>query len=235
MEKTCENIILWLKNAVKDAGAIGTVFGLSGGLDSSVAGALCKKAFGKNALGIIMPCYSDGEDVKDALFVANKFEINHITINLDSVYDEFLAQVEKGSRISRANIKPRLRMLTLYYYASIKNFLVVGAENKSEITIGYFTKYGDGAVDLLPLANLVKSEVKQLASYLQVPKKIIQKTPSAGLWKGQTDEGELGFSYEDLDSYIMTGKVKSKLIEERISNLIAKSNHKRKMPLTPNR
>ena len=124
-----------------------------------------------------------------------------------------------------ANIKPRLRMTTLYYYASLNNYLVIGTDNWSELKVGYFTKYGDGGVDLAPLGRLVKSEVRKLAKHFGIPEKIINKKPSAGLWEGQTDENEMGVSYEELDHYILTGEA-DKEVRERIDELARKNSHK---------
>jgi len=120
-------------------------------------------------------------------------------------------------------------MLTLYYIANQLNYMVVGASNKSELSIGYFTKYGDGGVDIIPLGNLVKKQVRELAGYLCIPQPIIDKPPSAGLWDGQTDEGEMGFSYDELDRYIMTGEAPGKL-RSKIESMIAASEHKRSLP-----
>ncbi|MGM0411087.1 MAG: NAD(+) synthase [Bacillota bacterium] len=221
----------WLINKIDSAGAKGAVIGLSGGIDSAVTAVLSKKAFEDNTLAIILPCYSNNEDKKDAKLLAEKFNINYKTINLNGVYDEFLNTIDennnskKSSDIALANIKPRLRMITLYYYASINNYLVIGTDNWSELKVGYFTKYGDGGVDLAPLGRLVKSEVKDLAKHLGVPEKIIKKKPSAGLWKGQTDESEMGVSYEELDHYILTGEAEEE-VREKIDELARKNSHK---------
>ncbi|GLI50064.1 NH(3)-dependent NAD(+) synthetase [Tepidanaerobacter syntrophicus] len=233
MEKLCDKLVEWLKNYVKNAGASGAVFGMSGGVDSSVVSVLCKKAFGDNVLGLIMPCHSDKNDELDAKLVAEKFDIKYKVVTLDSVYDEFLKVVdETEDKLVKANIKPRLRMTTLYYYAGLNNYLVVGAENKSELVVGYFTKHGDSGADLMPIANLVKSQVRMLASYLGIPQKIIDKAPSAGLWSGQTDESEMGITYEELDNYILTGKADPK-IKERIELLNKRSEHKRSLAKKP--
>lgn len=233
MEKLCGKLVEWLKNYVKNAGASGAVFGMSGGVDSSVVSVLCKKAFGDNVLGLIMPCHSDKNDELDAKLVAEKFDIKYKVVTLDSVYDEFLKVVdETEDKLVKANIKPRLRMTTLYYYAGLNNYLVVGAENKSELVVGYFTKHGDSGADLMPIANLVKSQVRMLASYLGIPQKIIDKAPSAGLWSGQTDESEMGITYEELDNYILTGKADPK-VKERIELLNKRSEHKRSLAKKP--
>ncbi len=235
MNKLCNSIVSWLQEYAQQAGADGAVFGMSGGVDSAVVSVLCKKAFKENVLGLIMPCYSDEEDEKDARLVADKFNIKYHTVVLDRIYDEFLKTVEQSDNLmAKVNIKPRLRMITLYYYASINNFLVVGSENKSELTVGYFTKYGDGGADLWPIGNLVKSQVKELAAYLGIPQKIIEKTPSAGLWMGQTDEEEMGITYDELDKYILTGRLSSPEKEAKIKALHKNSEHKRQLPQIPN-
>lgn len=221
----------WLINKIDSAGAKGAIIGLSGGIDSAVTAVLAKKAFEDNTLGIILPCYSNDDDKEDAKLLAEKFNINYKNINLDNVYDEFLKTIDqnkdskKSSNMALANIKPRLRMTTLYYYASLNNYLVIGTDNWSELKVGYFTKYGDGGVDLSPLGRLVKSEVRELAKYLGIPEKIINKKPSAGLWEGQTDENEMGVSYEELDHYILTGEAKEE-VRERIDELARKNSHK---------
>jgi len=135
------------------------------------------------------------------------------------------------NRLAKANLKARLRMLTLYYFANQLKYMVAGSGNWSELSVGYFTKYGDGGVDILPLGKLVKGEVKKLAGFLGIPREIIDKPPSGGLWPGQTDEGEIGFSYEELDRYLVTGEALSEL-RDRIESMIATSDHKRMPPPT---
>jgi NAD+ synthase len=225
-------LIAWIRDRIKEARAEGAVVGLSGGIDSSVTTVLCKKAFPDNVLGIIMPCYSDKKDVQDARNLARTFNIKHRIINLEGPYNDFIEifNDDKNNnglqeQLARANIKPRLRMITLYYYAAINNYLVVGTDNWSELKVGYFTKYGDGGIDLTPLGSLVKTEVRELARYLKIPDDIVSKAPSAGLWEGQTDEKEMGVTYEELDRYILTGKAdeRSKGI---IDKLARKNRHK---------
>ncbi len=226
-----KNIVNWLKRKVKEAGADGAVVGLSGGIDSAVTAVLLKKAFGDNVLGVVMPCHSSRQDREDAHHVTSKFSIEYIETDLSDVFDQFYAKLKKSGikddELAAANIKPRLRMTALYYYASSLNYLVVGTDNRSELKIGYFTKYGDGGIDLAPLGMLVKTEVRELAEHLGIPKNIIEKKPSAGLWQGQTDEGEMGFSYEQLDNYILNGQVEDE-IKEKIEKLAKKNSHKLK-------
>lgn len=204
-DKIIKKLISWLKQQVKQAKAKGVVFGLSGGIDSSVVAALCKKAFPKNHLALILPCFSLQQDLDDANLVVEKFKLKAQVVDLSSVFLKFcdiLKADPKSKELSAVNIKPRLRMITLYHFANKLNYLVVGTGNKSELTMGYFTKYGDGGVDLLPLGDFTKTEVREVAKLLGIPERIINKPPSAGLWEGQTDESEMGITYEQLDKII---------------------------------
>jgi NAD+ synthase len=227
--KIKDNLVSWLQSEVKNAGLKGAVVGLSGGIDSAVTARLCQMAFEEEVLTVIMPCHSRSQDREDALKVANKFGMEVVENDLSEIYDHFLANLKESGieagRLAAANIKPRLRMTALYYYAQAKNYLVVGTDNWSELKIGYFTKHGDGGIDLAPLGSLVKHEVKELAKVLEIPAEIIEKKPSAGLWEGQTDESEMGFSYQELDQYILTGDVETE-VKEKIQKLAAKNSHK---------
>ncbi|MFW5786643.1 MAG: NAD+ synthase [Halanaerobiales bacterium] len=229
--KVEKKLIEWLRKKVDKAGAKGAVVGLSGGIDSSVTAVLCQKAFADNELGIIMPCYSDKEAENDARLLAESFNIDYMVKDLSSVFDK-MAEILLGEKtfdsardMAAANIKPRLRMTTLYYFAAKYNYLVIGTDNWSELKIGYFTKFGDGGVDLAPLGRLVKTEVRELAENMGIPQKIINKKPSAGLWQGQTDEDELGFNYEQLDKYILKGEADGE-IKEKIEKLANNNAHK---------
>ena len=193
-----ERLVSWIKDRVLAAGGKGVVLGLSGGVDSSVAAVLCQRAFPQNTLAVLMPCYSSQGYMAHARMVADKFSIPTRTVVLDGVFDALLKVLPEektdpdARRLAQANIKARLRMVTLYYFANSLKYIVVGAGNRDELALGYFTKYGDGGVDILPLGNLLKGELKELARFLGVPEPIINKPPSADLWEGQTDEGELG-------------------------------------------
>ena len=232
-EQWIDRLVAWLRDKVEEAGAKGAVFGLSGGIDSAVTAALCQRAFGSNCLGLIMPCHSNPQDEQDARLAAEHLGIETRTIRLDDLYDRFLGLLSvpgtETPELVKANIKPRLRMITLYFHAGLYSYLVVGTGNRSELKVGYFTKYGDGGVDLLPLGNLVKSEVRRLAELLQLPQRVIEKPPSAGLWQGQTDEGEMGFTYADLDRYILTGEAPETL-KEKIEEMDQRSAHKKRLP-----
>jgi NAD+ synthase len=228
----------WIKDKVRSAGCKGVVLGLSGGIDSSVLAVLCIKVLPQNTLGIIMPCHSVEEDRVHAETLAKKFSIPTKTAVLDGTYDTLLKilpdfQPDPSlTRLAQANLKARLRMVTLYHTANQLKYLVAGSGNRSEMTVGYFTKHGDSGVDILPLGNLVKKQVRELARYLKIPQEIIDKPPSAGLWAGQTDEGEMGFSYEALDNYILTGKAPEAL-KKRIEELRASGAHKCTTPPVP--
>lgn len=227
--KIKDNLVSWLQNRVKKAGLKGAVVGLSGGIDSAVTARLCQLAFDNELLTVTMPCHSSAKDREDALKIANKFGMQIVENDLTDVYDHLLDNLKqsgiKAGKLAAANVKPRLRMTTLYYYAQAKNYLVVGTDNWSELKIGYFTKHGDGGIDLAPLGSLVKYEVKELAQELEIPAEIIEKKPSAGLWEGQTDESEMGISYEELDQYILTGQAEPET-EQKIKKLAAKNSHK---------
>jgi len=238
METLVQKLCIWMEDKVTEAKAKGIVFGLSGGLDSAVVAALSIRIFPQNTLAIIIPCHSLEDDINDALDFINKFDIPYKITDVSKVYDLFVQLLnnkenEGSFKLAEANIKPRLRMTTLYYFANKLNYLVVGTGNKSELMIGYFTKYGDGGADILPLGNLLKSQVRELAEYLGIPKKIINKPPSAGLWEGQTDEKEIGISYEQLDKYLKIVKLNNKIIEKKIQDKITESAHKRTTPKKP--
>ena len=237
MEHLANKLVAWIRGQVAEAKLKGVVFGLSGGLDSSVVGALCRRAFPEDALGVIIPCHSSQTDIEHAQAVARRFQIPTRTIALDEAFDSLLkvfphAGDPDTKRVAEANVKVRLRMVTLYYIANRFHYLVVGTGNRSEIAVGYFTKYGDGGVDIEPLANLLKSQVRELAIYLGVPGEIIEKPPSAGLWDGQSDEEEMGISYDELDRYLSSGKVGGG-VKRTVDAMIKASAHKRSMPPVP--
>ncbi len=230
----CRDIIVWLREEVFSSGGKGAIFGLSGGIDSALVAVLCKKAFDNRCLGLIMPCHSLDVDTEHALLLAGEFEIPSLIVSLDEVFDQMLLSLgekpkEMGESLAAANIKPRLRMTALYYHAAKNNYRVIGTGNKSEIEIGYFTKYGDAGVDLEPIGDLLKEEVVELSSYLQIPRAIIDKEPSGGLWEGQTDEGEIGFSYSELDR-CLKGDAIDPAVQKKIAEMRRGSEHKRCMP-----
>ncbi len=238
MGERAEKLVSWLRERVLAGECKGVVLGMSGGVDSSVAAVLCQRAFPQSMFGVLMPCYSSPEDEEHALAVASKFSIPTKTVVLDSVFDTLLKVLPEdsadpaASQPAQANLKVRLRMLTLYYFANQLKYMVVGSSNRSELSVGYFTKYGDGGVDILPLGNLVKGQVSELASSLGIPQEIINKPPSAGLRPGQTDEGDLGFSYDELDRYLVSGQASDE-VRGMIESMMAAGSHKRLPPTVP--
>lgn len=239
IERLTQELVSWIKESVLTAGGKGVVFGMSGGIDSSVVAVLCQKAFPHASLGIIMPCHSNILDKKYAKIVANKFHISTEVVVLDDVFNNLTTVLSCNSycdiakkKLAEANIKPRLRMLTLYYFANCLSYLVIGSGNRCELFVGYFSKYGDGGVDLMPLGNLVKKQVNDLATYLGIPRDIIGKPPSAGLWNGQTDETEMGLTYKELDCYLLTGEAEER-VKEKIESLAKKNIHKLCLPSIP--
>ncbi len=234
--KLSGRIIRWIRERVKQAGSAGVVVGLSGGIDSAVAAVLARKALGgDNVLALLLPCHSLPEDERDALLVADGFELPRERLDLAPVYNAFLKQLPLAGEVCRANLKPRLRMAALYFYANKLNYLVMGTGNKSERVMGYFTKFGDGGVDLLPLGDLTKAQVRRIARELKVPARIIHRAPSAGLWKGQTDEEDMEIRYRDLDRIIlsMEGKREPGVSQGKVNHVkerMAQSRHKRSTP-----
>ncbi len=239
MERTAEKIQAWIARQVSEAGARGVVVGLSGGVDSAATAVLSLRALGvERVLGVIMPCHSDPQDEADALLLCETFGIRYERVDLATVFDAACAVLPKeASDVVVANIKPRLRMMTLYYHASMHNYIVAGTGNKSELMVGYFTKYGDGGVDILPIGGLWKTQVWKLAEFLGVPERIVKKAPSAGLWAGQTDEGEMGISYEVLDKVLDaferggTPEGVPPETVDRVRRMVESSEHKRKGPI----
>ncbi|MFP4056114.1 MAG: NAD+ synthase [Candidatus Brocadiia bacterium] len=230
-----DDIAAWIRTIVHDAEAEGLVLGLSGGIDSAVTAALAQRAFRRKVLGVILPCESEPQDAEDARLVANTLDIETAEADLTPAYQALLEVLPEGDRLARANIKPRLRMTSLYYFAATRSYLVCGASNRTEIAMGYFTKYGDSAVDLMPIGGLLKYEVRELARQLAIPQRIIDKPPSAGLWPGQTDEDELGMSYGQLDLALRAMATKDPTAMpapalSRVREAMRASEHKRRLP-----
>ncbi len=238
IEALADKLTSWIRDEVTARGCRGVVIGMSGGIDSAVLAVLCQRAFPESTLGVMMPCHSNPDDKAHALAVAEKFAIPTVEVALDSTYEAFMGELPEFKdnpelkHLAQANLKPRLRMAALYYIANQRRYMVAGSGNRSEIAIGYFTKHGDGGVDIMPLGNLVKSQVRELARHLGVPKAIIDKPPSAGLWEGQTDEAEMRVSYEELDGYVLTGEA-SEEVRQKIEKMMAGSAHKRSLPPMP--
>lgn len=236
-------VVDWLREQTEKAGAKGLLVGVSGGLDSAVVAFLIKKAFPASSLGVIMPCESLSQDIDDAREVVRKAQLAHLEIDLTSTFKTLSQTVKEAvasagewnpdkEKSALANLKARLRMSTLYLLAQNYSYLVVGTDNKAEWHLGYFTKYGDGGVDCQPLVNITKREVRQWARHLGVPEQVITKPPSAGLWQGQTDEEELGISYEVVDRYL-EGKPVSERERAIIEEWHRRTQHKRQMPSRP--
>jgi NAD+ synthase len=226
--------VSFIKSILLQSNAKGIIYGNSGGKDSALVGILCKMAT-NNTLGVIMPCGSKqnyGDDKSHALLVAQKFEIETQVVELTDVKDVLLSKIEPNIKITEAsknNINPRVRMTTLYAIGQSKGYIVAGTGNKSEIYMGYFTKYGDGGADFNPIADLTATQILEFLTYLKAPIEIIQKPPSAGLYDGQTDEKEMGVTYKSLDKYLQTGEANEQ-DKEVIQKAHKISEHKRHMP-----
>lgn len=246
-EIAVSRISRFIVKRIDDAKANGVIIGLSGGLDSSVTAALCVRALGhEKTFGLLMPTQTtQQQDIDDAIKIATlldvKYAIEDISPSLNAFKQFQVFDPEK--KLINGNLAARLRMSLLYYYANLHNWLVIGTGNKSELLVGYFTKFGDGGCDILPLGDLYKCQVRQLADYLEIPQEIIKKMPSAGLWHGQTDEDELGTKYDTLDK-ILSG-LEQLMIPNEISKefdiplevikkveiMLRKSEHKRMGPI----
>ena len=254
MQTRARDIAQWMTDRVAAAGSRGIVVGLSGGIDSAVVIGLAALATPGRVAGVMMPCHSDPQDEADARLAAQHFKVPALRVDLSPTYDRLLGDLREAAhalpqdqraaaggsgadtqqKLSLANLKPRLRMTSLYFVANSLNYLVAGTGNRSELTIGYFTKYGDGGVDLLPIGRLLKSEVRAIARELGVPPPIIEKPPTAGLWAGQTDESEMGFTYAELERYLTEGPgAVSPALGLRIERLARASDHKRALPPMP--
>jgi len=242
-----KSFIINEENAVKYAGAIaawikektktGVVLGMSGGIDCCVAARLCQLA-GVDIHLVMLPCGDDMKNTRScdhAMKLIEKFNFSYHIFDIKPAVEALSLPIdlldcdsgELNMELSLVNIRPRVRMAYLYRFAQLNNRLVIGTDNLSERTIGYFTKWGDGACDFNPLAMLTKQEVYTLARYLEVPDCIINKKPSAGLWDGQTDESELGMTYAQIDAYIINGTSGNPETDRKIEERIAKSAHKR--------
>ena len=230
LEQYLLEIEKFLKEYLESSHLKAYVLGLSGGVDSSLVAAIARKAVGKDKLY----CYAIGiesnpDDLKDAMEVAKQLDINLEVVDLTKTYHSFLDELkgEEFIRLTKSNLKVRMRMVTLFAYAQEKNGLVLGTDNADERFVGYFTKYGDGAADVLPIVHLTKSEVREAAKLYGLEDKLANRVASAGLFEGQTDEKEMGITYKDLDDYLL-GKDIDESAKARIEHLHKISEHKRK-------
>jgi NAD+ synthase len=222
---------------------------MSGGVDSSLVATLCAGAVGPEKVAGVWAGEgpAKGADFRDAADVAKSLGIELRRYDIAVLVGAFQRslKVKRGDRIALGNVKARIRMIVLYSIANTEGRVVMGTGNKSELALGYFSKYGDGGVDFLPIGDLYKTQVRAMAAFLGVPKRIVEKVPTAGFWKGQTDEGELGITYADLDRVLLgieihltpeeiaaqTGVPIKKV--RHVEDLVARSAHKRKPPLIP--
>jgi len=190
----------FLKNMVSQKKAEGVVFGLSGGIDSVTVAYLAAKIFGKNALALVMPdsTVSPSSETGDALKVIGEIGLDYKLIDIDIIHKIYSNRLEPDER-ALGNLRARIRANIIYYYANLKNYLVLGTSDKSEYLIGYFTKFGDGSADILPIAELYKTQLREFAKFIGVPNNIITKRSSPNLWKGHDAEEEIGISYEKID------------------------------------
>lgn len=236
VETYVDKMATWIKELVVNSKTNGAVLGMSGGIDCSVVARLCQVAEIDIHL-VLMPYGSDMKDTKSyehSMELINKFSISHHIFDIKKAVDgltetneQFLTNISDATKsLSYANIRPRVRMTYLYQLAQLWGRLVAGTGNMAERTVGYFTKWGDGGCDFNPMAMLTKQEVYTVAKYLGIPDSIITKKPSAGLWEGQTDEAELGMTYDQIDNFILKGTSGNKTIDEGIMRKMASSAHK---------
>lgn len=246
--KITDKILSFIDNKVQEASLHGGIVSVSGGLDSTVTLVLTKMALGsENTFAVTMPeCdVTPKGDITDVIDLAGRLDVTCDVVELNEILHVMANSVPdfgKNDKVALGNVKARIRMMISYYYANVLDMMVVGTSNKSELLTGFFTKYGDGGVDIMPLADLYKSQVKKLAKYLDIPEKIINKTPSPGFWPGHTDEDELGLDYNTLDQILYgldegepVKRIEAKVgvsvddindIIERVKN----NKHKRKTP-----
>ena len=230
-----EKRVRFISDILDSACVSGIVYGNSGGKDSALVGILCKMAC-DNTVGLIMPCGSKQNyetDKSDAEIVAKQFDIFTRVVDLSDTKNALISAAGEATQLTAAataNVSPRLRMVALYAVAASENRLVAGTGNRSEGYMGYFTKWGDGAFDFNPIADLTVTEIYEFLRYLGAPASIISKAPSAGLFDGQTDESEMGVTYESIDSFLSTGNTHNndEAVIERFHKL---SEHKRRPPV----
>jgi len=239
-------ITAFVGRTVGKARAGGVVLGLSGGIDSAVVGALCVSALGKErVLVLLMPSnHTPRQDLKDARELANAWGVRREEIPISGIVDNITGSTKaEGTRVTKANVQARVRMVLLYYRANSLGYLVAGTGDKSEELLGYFTKWGDGGVDFLPIAHLYKTQVRELGAFLGLPKVVVKKPASPQLWRGQRATDEIPANYDRLDvvlHYLYDLKVKPAEaaakarvplgVVSRVLEMHARTEHKRKLP-----
>jgi len=242
-KKETENVVTFIRDYYKKHNLGGAILGISGGKDSGVVAALMVEALGKeNVLGVWMPCHSKDQDKQDAKLVSDYYGFELIDYDLTETYETFKSNLatigqfdSNQTKNSDINIKPRLRMMALYYLAALisevrgKTYLVVGTSNKCELFVGYFTKGGDSVHDIAPIADFTVEEVIKIGEYLKVPEKVLYKTPDDGL-SSQTDEDKLGVKYSEIASYINGEQIENKEVVAKIEKLHKNSLHKFNIP-----
>ena len=214
--KYYDYLVDWLKQEVEKTGSKGVIIGISGGIDSALVATIGKDAFPNDSFGVIMPISNRINDQEDGIELCEKIELDYTIVELKTEYEAMSTKLKLSNDLSKANLQARLRMSTLYALAQEKNYLVLGTDNYAEYYLGYFTKYGDGGCDLLPIVQLHKSEVFKISKLLNLPNSIINKAPSAGLWDNQEDEKELGFTYNQFESFIKNKKVDQDVVDKII-------------------
>jgi len=241
----------FIRDQTNEARSKGVVIGMSGGIDSSLTTVLCASALEPDrVLGLLMPSrMTPKEDMEDARSLGKELGILLESIDIQPVFEAFKEKLrveDETDQLAVGNLLPRIRMTIQYYYANTLNMLVAGASNRTELLVGYFTKYGDGGADFLPLGGLYKTQVRQMSRFLKIPDRIIAKPPSAGLWPGQTDEEEIGIDYATLD-LILHGLQDLNLSQEEVAqeldlkeeivkntaSMIERTEHKRRLPPIP--
>lgn len=251
LEETRGHVVTFIRDVVNSAGAEGAVLGLSGGIDSTLAAFLAAEALGEEDLhGLVLPSEVNSEEnMSDAERVAQMLDIGYDVVEINPLVDAFLGVYPEGrdDRTAVGNVRVRVRGVLNYFVANRENRIVLGTGNRSEALTGYFTKYGDQAVDCNPLGNLYKQQIRQLAAHVDVPSDLVSKTPSAEMWEGQTDETEMGLGYDHLDAVLalhVDGPLsKAATVRsldgvtaehvDRVVELYERSRHKRSMPPAP--
>mgnify|MGYP004454883147 FL=1 len=243
-EKLTNNIIKFVRDYYEENNIYGAVLGISGGKDSAVVAAILCKALGsERVVGLTMPCYSKEEDMRDAKKISEYYGFRLLNIDLSDIFDDFKKEINllgnyslEDTKNSDINIKPRMRMMSLYYMAQLlskvegRTYLVVGTSNKSELYVGYFTKGGDSVHDIAPIGDLMVSEVIKVGEVLGVPGEVLYKTPSDGL-SGMSDEDKMGVSYDDIERYILKDDTLDKGISLKIEKMHNNSRHKFIIPM----